>query len=124
MKKKLFLAFTVTLSLLFGLLGSSVSASPPEIVGVIIGFDRQPGLSEQHLVNGAGGSIKHTYHLVPAIAASVPQSAIQGLSRNPRVISIEPDIAVYAIDAELDNSWGKSISVLVACMKAVIRGRE
>jgi len=106
MKKKLFIAFTVTICLVFGLLGSSVSASPPEMVRVIIGFDRQPGLSEQHLLSGAGGSIKHTYTLVPAIAASIPHSAIQGLSRNPRVISIEPDIAVYAIDTELDNSWG------------------
>jgi subtilisin family serine protease len=73
---------------------------------VIIGFKGQPGPAEQALVQQAGGSIKYTYHLVPAIAASVPEAAIAGLQANPNVTNIDLDIEVHAIDAELDNTWG------------------
>ncbi|MFC1971098.1 S8 family serine peptidase [Chloroflexota bacterium] len=107
MNKKLLLIAAVTLALVVSLIGSAtVAASPPQMVKVLIGFDRQPGPDEVAVVHGAGGSIKHTYHLVPAIAASIPEAAIQGLLRNPKVTRIEPDITVYAIDTELDNSWG------------------
>ena len=73
---------------------------------VLIAFDRQPGPSEEALVRGAGGIIKYTYHLVPAIAATLPEAAVEALLRNPRVIRVEPDIEVYALDPELDNTWG------------------
>ena len=102
---------------LVGLLGisfvSTVLAIPandnaggPERVPVLIGFTQTPGPSEQALVRSHGGSIKYSYHLVPAIAAWIPEPAIEGLLRNPNVTYIEPDIMVYAIDAELDDSWG------------------
>ncbi|MFC2032325.1 S8 family serine peptidase [Chloroflexota bacterium] len=107
MNRKLLLMTAVILALVVSLIGpATVAASPPEMVKVLIGFDRQPGSDEVAIVRGAGGAIKHTYHLVPAIAASIPEPAIQGLLRNPRVTSIEPDITVYAIDDELDNTWG------------------
>jgi len=92
--------------LAFGLIVSPAAAQPPERVDVLIGFDRQPGPDEEGFVRGAGGAIKYTYHLIPAIAASIPEAAIEGLLKNPKVTSIEPDITVYAIDAELDNAWG------------------
>ncbi|MEK7200638.1 MAG: S8 family serine peptidase [Patescibacteria group bacterium] len=44
--------------------------------------------------------------IVDAIAATIPAKAIEGLSRNPHVASIDLDDTVYATDAELDNSWG------------------
>ena len=49
-------------------------AQPPAKVKVLIAFSHQPGPAEQALVQGAGGDIKYTYHLVPAIAASVLRS--------------------------------------------------
>lgn len=73
---------------------------------VLIGFRQTPGPSEQALVRAHGGVIKYSYHLIPGIAASVPQAAIDGLSRNPNVTMIEDDLTVYAIDAELDYAWG------------------
>jgi subtilisin family serine protease len=81
---------------------------PPDFVDVLIGFDRTPGPAERSLVVRSGGSIKYSYTLVPAIAASVPSKALQGLQRDPRVAVIEPDGMAWAIDyaAELDNSWG------------------
>ncbi len=75
-------------------------------VRVIIGFTQPPGANEQALVQAGGGTILHTYWLVPAIAAEVPQVALQGLRNNPNVTSVDPDAEVFEIDAELDASWG------------------
>jgi len=77
-----------------------------ERVPVFIGFRQTPGPSEQALVRAHGGAIKYSYTLVPAIAASIPEPAIEGLRRNPNVTIIEPDIEVFAVDDELDNTWG------------------
>lgn len=82
------------------------NASGVERVPVLIGFTQTPGPSEQALVRGQGGMIKYTYHLVPAIAAWIPEPAIEALQKNPNVTTIEPDITVYAVDVELDNTWG------------------
>ncbi|MBI2621547.1 MAG: S8 family serine peptidase [Candidatus Levybacteria bacterium] len=73
---------------------------------VIIGFTKTPGKNEQALVKAHGGEIKYTYNLVPAIAANIPTNAQEALLNNPNVKVIEPDIKVYAVDAELDGTWG------------------
>jgi subtilisin len=78
----------------------------PERVEVLIGFPDRPGQSDEALVHAAGGRVRYRYHLVNAIAASVPLAALEGLSRNPRVSVIEPDGQVQAFDLELDNAWG------------------
>ena len=107
MNKKLIVMAGIILALIIGLVSpASAAAQPSEMVKVLIGFDRQPGPNEEVIVHRAGGDIKYTYNLVPAIAASVPEAAIQGLSKNPKIISIEPDMKVYTVDAELDNTWG------------------
>jgi hypothetical protein len=88
---------------------SPEKGGPPDgLVKVLIGFKEKPGPAEQALVKGFGGKIKYTYHLVPAIAASVPEVAIEALQKNPNVTQVEFDSMVYAleIDGELDNSWG------------------
>ena len=104
--KTLFVAGLV-LALMVGLVGTAgLAAAPPEKVDVFVAFDRQPGPAEEALVRAAGGNIRYTYWLVPAIAASLPQAAIDGLARNPRVTVIEPVLAVYAVDTELDDTWG------------------
>ena len=100
----------VTLVLVAMLIVSSVAstalAQPAARVKVLIGFTHQPGPAEQALVHRAGGTIKYTYHLVPAIAATVPDRATDGLRRNPNVTSVDLDGQVWAIDTELDNAWG------------------
>jgi subtilisin len=88
------------------LFGSVLHAQAPERVRVIIGFRQQPGPNEQALVRSLGASIHHTYWLVPAIAAEVPQAALQGLRNNSFVTGIELDALVQEIDAELDAAWG------------------
>jgi subtilisin len=73
---------------------------------VIIAFDKPIGSSEQAFVRAHGGKIKYSYSIVNAIAAALPAGAIEGLSRNPHITAIDLDDTVYAVDAELDNSWG------------------
>ena len=73
---------------------------------VLIAFDKPVGSSEQALVRAHGGKIKYSYSIVNAIAATLPAGAIEGLSRNPHIASIDLDDTVYAVDAELENSWG------------------
>lgn len=73
---------------------------------VLIGFQQTPGAAEQNLVRAFGGTVKYRYTLVPGIAATVPQAGIQGLQNHPLVTIVEPDGMFYAIDAELDNTWG------------------
>lgn len=78
----------------------------PQRINVLIGFRQTPGRNEQALVRSHGGTVKYSYHLVPAIAASIPEPAVKALLSNPRVTSVEPDGMVYAVDIELENSWG------------------
>ena len=92
--------------LVFNLAISSAWAQPVVRVNVLIAFNRQPGPPEQALVRRAGGDIKYTYSLVPAIAASLPEAAIEGLRHNPNVTVVELDGQVQVADAELDNTWG------------------
>jgi subtilisin family serine protease len=87
-------------------LGLALTGNPGTPHRALIGFKEMPGRAEEALVRGAGGSIRYTYHLVPAIAATIPEAAVEGLLRNPRVSSIDADGVVHAIDAELDNAWG------------------
>ena len=101
---KWILAATVAFALVSS--GSAVAAPAPSRVAVIIGFNQQPGPPEQALVRQAGGTIKYTYHLVSAIAATVPEPAIAGLLANPNVATVDLDGEVHIIDAELDNTWG------------------
>lgn len=73
---------------------------------VIIAFKKQPGNPERKLITDNGGTIKHHYTIVPAIAANLSDKAIAKLKTHKDVAIIEPDIEIQAVDAELDNSWG------------------
>lgn len=111
-RHSLLIPLLVAVGLLFGTAVASAApqgqAGPPDMARVFVVFDRQPGADEAALVRGAGGSIRHSYHLIPAIAATLPQTAIAGLERNPRVVRIEPVIEAHAVDlaTELANTWG------------------
>ncbi|MCH8977947.1 MAG: S8 family serine peptidase [Armatimonadetes bacterium] len=107
-RKQIFFALAVATAAVatFVSPGTSMAQGAPERVAVIISFAHQPGQAEAAMVRGIGGTIKYRYHLVPAIAATVPSSAIDGLLRSAKVIAVEPDGFFHAIDAELDNTWG------------------
>lgn len=80
-------------------------AQPSDHVKVFVSFDRTPGATEQAIVSAAGGTIHYSYTIVTAIAVTVPEAALSGLLRNPRVTGIEPVRSVHAI-SELSDAWG------------------
>src|SRR5512138_3448419 len=107
-------ARTVWMAVVLFLLCSASSISliaqsnpPNDRVKVIIGFNQQPGASGEALVRAFGGTVKHNYRIIPAIAATLPQRAVQALENHPLVSVIEPDVAVYALD-DYSNVWGVS----------------
>src|SRR3989344_5961838 len=83
-----------------------VQAASNDKVDVFVSFDKTPGVVEHAIVERAGGTVRFSYTIVPAVAASVPEAAIKGLLHNPNVTAVELDGAVYAVDAELVNAWG------------------
>jgi subtilisin family serine protease len=103
---------TVVLSVLAFSLSIAVSADleqgPPQNdrVDVLINFTSRPGQSDRALVEQAGGRIRFTYSIVPAMAVNLPRAAATALAANPRVSFIEDDVEVFAEDAELDDTWG------------------
>jgi hypothetical protein len=78
-----------------------VTAQPSEKVLVIVGFKDKP---DSDLIRSHSGDIKHEYKLIPAVACSLPQQAIDSLKKNPKVEYIEPDSEVYIIEETLP--WG------------------
>ncbi len=78
---------------------------PNERVSVLIGFRQQPGAAEQALVRAFGGAVRHTYRIIPSIAATLPLAAVRALSAHPSVALIERDTPVYALD-EYTSAWG------------------
>jgi subtilisin len=75
-------------------------------IDVLVLFADHPGPGDLDDVRRAGGQIKRTYRIVPAVAASLPEPAVVALQRNPRVIAVDPDVEITASDLELDNAWG------------------
>src|SRR3989344_65401 len=75
-------------------------------IDVLVSFDKMPSKVEGKMIQALGGSVSYIYSLTPAIAASIPEAALNGLLHNPHVIAVEMDDAVYAVDIELDNTWG------------------
>ncbi len=73
----------------------SASAAGGASQKVLIGFTGRP---DARVVEALGGKVDYVFDLVPAIAASVPESAIAALARRPGVAYVEPDALVYASD--------------------------
>src|SRR3989344_3963083 len=85
---------------------SQVQAASNNKIDVFVSFDKTPGVAERAIVERAGGTVRFSYTIVPAVAASVPEAAIQGLLNNPNITAVELDGTVHAGDAELGNAWG------------------
>ncbi len=77
---------------------------------VLIGFKDKTGwqAAERHRtwVREFGGKVRYSYRFLPTVAARISKMQISKLKADPRVAYIEEDGKVYALDSELDNSWG------------------
>lgn len=99
MKKSLLLGLLLLLSL--SLLPMEVLASNQERLPVIIMFKEKRDLN---LVRGLGGRIKAVYRFKPAVAATIPERAIEALKRNPNVNYVVPDLQIKLVGEILP--WG------------------
>jgi subtilisin family serine protease len=78
----------------------------PALVPVIIGFKEK---QDEKLVVLHGGQLKYTYEHIPAIAASMPDNAIENLKRNPNVAYVEEDQIAHVVchtDQFQTTPWG------------------
>lgn len=84
-------------AIVFCLLLSVYSVWAPPSERVIVVFHNAPdvGLVAQH------GQVHRTFHLIPAVVATLPEPAIQALSKNPKVNFIEPDAYVQFINSKM-----------------------
>lgn len=89
-----------------GLWSWGAAAEPLASVRVIVTFDWPPGVSQQMLVRNLGGIVRHSYDLLPAVAAELPPGAVASLRATPGVVMVEEDQLVQLVDTELDSSWG------------------
>ena len=113
MKNIAILGLALLLALPVGASTSFAAVDKPQndnLVKVFIHFKDTPGQSERGLVRAFGGKVTHSYTIIPAVAAEIPESAIQGLLRNPNVVAVEEDHKVEAVgityDTEYLNAWG------------------
>jgi PKD repeat protein len=97
--------------------GPSLSQQAPASTGVIP--DRyiillrddagDPGEVGRAVVSAAGGTLHYVYRTaLRGFAATLPQGAVQGLERSPRVLRVEPDMVVRAVGSgsAAASSWG------------------
>ncbi len=70
---------------------SAFGQGKPATIDVIIGFNSSPGASGEALIDGVGGTVNGRFSLIPAISATIPISAINGLEANPNVAYVEED---------------------------------
>ena len=60
--------------------------------------------SDTNLIKQHGGKIKSAYRLKPALAASLPQKAIDNLRNNPGIEFVVDDLQIFTMGETLD--WG------------------
>ena len=72
---------------------------------VLIRFAETPGAAQRDLVRGLGGTVHQSFQIVPAIAASVPEQALEALKKAPGVEAVEPDGEMQA-HASAEYPWG------------------
>src|SRR5207248_2166686 len=82
------------------------TGSDGERVNVLVTFRARPGAAESAILTHLGATVRHSYQLIPTIAASIPRGALAALSASPGVLRVESDATIHAFDAELDASWG------------------
>ena len=98
------ISLLIILSVVFGL-GALPAGAESAKAHVIISFDQKPGPDEQANIHRFGGTVRHTYSIIPAIAATLPSQAIEALQRTRGVLRVEPDVEIFAL-AEIDTAWG------------------
>lgn len=106
MSGRSFLALAAAAMLMATLVSSPVLAAPAERVHVLIRFTAPPTAADVAGLRGLGADVTRKFRIVAAVAASVPEAALAGISRNPRVAVVEPDSLLYAVEYGSARDWG------------------
>ncbi len=85
---------------------AAVMASPPDRVDVLIGFADAPTDRDLAAIASHGGTVTRRFTIVPAVAATVPRTAVDAVARNPRVTVVEPDGLLHALEYRPTHDWG------------------
>ena len=117
-KRQLLLECLEKRLVLSGVGQGDASQSGADWQSVIVSFKdgvTDPGASAAALMQSAGGQVGHVYqHALKGFSAQLPAAAVEGLSHNPMVKTVEPDFVmtafgdipvptgVYRIGAELN----------------------
>lgn len=109
MSKKPLFYFKVIVLLLITLISLQFSlipaySEPPSLEKVIVAFKTKIKNEDLDLIKKAGGRIKYNYSIITAVAAELPQQAIEPLRNNPRIEHINPDVKVHKL--EQTTPWG------------------
>jgi len=99
---KKFIAFTmIALMVSIGLavISPSDGYTAPKDGDVRVWVEFQPGKkgAARAALNGAGAQYHYTFDELTSFVGTLPASALQGISRNPNVVSIEEDVPRYLI---------------------------
>ena len=101
-----FLAFVAAAMLVTSLAPAPVLGASPERVHVLIRFNAPPTAADVAGLKGLGADVTRRFRIVAAVAATVPETALAGISRNPRVAVVEPDSLLYAVEYGSARDWG------------------
>ena len=100
-------------------LNTNSTINPNEIINipVIIVFKDNTGMEQSHvqsqsrvqshvkdIIQEKGGDVKHNFNIINGVAAEIPETALEAISKNENVAFIELDTEVYALSQEI--SWG------------------
>ena len=113
MKRNAFGLGLLCLCLVILAAGSPPAHGQGERVRVWVGFDRFSP-EAVGLVRAAGGTIHHEFQGLNAVAATLPQAALDGLRRNPNVIAIEED----AIREPYSHTGGQTVPYGISMVQA------
>ena len=105
------IVFSLFIALGFSAVFATPNANNDNFVDVIVTFEQVPERVEQEIFKKFGGEIKHSFTIIPAIAGSLPEKAVGALERNPQVVSIDPDLPVYAVGYESSDEYGNTWGV-------------
>ena len=107
MSGRRFLALVAAAMLITTLVPAPLLGASTERVDVLIRFTTPPTPADVAGLKGLGADVTRRFRIVPAVAATVPEAALAGISRNPRIAVVEPDSLLYALEYRDDVRLGR-----------------
>jgi len=75
-----------------------------KMIDVVVRFDRAPTRVDTDRIVEARGKVGRQFKIVPAVEATIPTAALEGLRRAPGVAAVDIDGDIEG--HEISNSWG------------------